>query len=124
MKQALPAPEAVFLITLDLVERFLHLQPTPLQLDLHERQPVDEDRNVVAVLVAALHRHLLGHLVAVSQRIHRVEELQITRRPVIFRQLHPIPQDLGFGKDAGTFVQVVQYLRKFSFGQRRLVEGF
>ena len=124
VKQALRAPVTVLLVTLDLVKGLLHLQPAPLQLDLHQRQAVDEDGHVVAVLVsAAIHRHLLRHLIAVPQWIHRVEELQINRGPVFSIQLHPVPQDLGFLEDPGAFGQMVQHLGEFSRRQRQAVEG-
>ena len=69
VKESVAAPEGVFLVTLDLVEGLLHLQTAPLQLDLHQRQAVDQDRHVVAIFVAALDGHLLRHLVAIPQRI-------------------------------------------------------
>ena len=49
------------------------------QLDLNQWQAVDEDRHVVAILVAALDGDLLRDLIAVPQQIHRVEELQVNR---------------------------------------------
>ena len=46
-------PEALALVALDLVERLAKLDAAALQLDMHERKAVDEDRHVVAVVVGA-----------------------------------------------------------------------
>ena len=124
MEQALRTPVTVLLVTLDLVKGLLHFQPAPLQLDLHQWKAVDQDRLVVAVLVTALEGDLLRHLVAVPQWIHRIEKLQVNRLPVLLRQLHAVPQDLGFGKDAGASAQVVQHLGELARRQRHAVEGF
>jgi len=125
VEQPLRAPVTVLLVALDLVERLLHLQPAPFQLDLHQWQAVDEDGHVVAVFVsAAIHGHLLRHLIAVPQWIHRVEEFQIDRGPVLLRQLHPVPQDLGFFENPGAFGQMVQHPGELPGRQSQGVEGF
>ena len=52
-KQAARGPKAVALVALDLVERLADGHAAPLELDMYQRQAVDEDGHVVARVVAA-----------------------------------------------------------------------
>ena len=49
LEQARAGPEAVALVAVDLVERLADVDAAALELDVHQRQAVDEDRHVVAV---------------------------------------------------------------------------
>ena len=49
LEQARAGPEAVALVTVDLVERLADVDAAALELDVHHRQPVDEHGHVVAV---------------------------------------------------------------------------
>ena len=49
LEQARAGPEAVALVAVDLVERLADVDAAALELDVHHRQAVDEDRDVVAV---------------------------------------------------------------------------
>ena len=49
VEQARARPERVALVAVDLVERLADVHPAALQLDMHHRQAVDQDRHVVAV---------------------------------------------------------------------------
>ncbi len=48
-KQPRSGPEAVPLVTVDLVKGFADVHPTALELDMHERQTVDQHCDVVPV---------------------------------------------------------------------------
>ena len=49
LEQSGAGPEAVALVAVDLVERLADIDAAALQLDMHERQAVDEHRHVVPV---------------------------------------------------------------------------
>ena len=53
LEQAGAGPEAVALVAVDLVERLADVHAAPLELDVHQRQAVDEDGDVVAVRALA-----------------------------------------------------------------------
>ena len=121
--EARAAPVAVFLVTLDLVEGLLHLQPAPLQFDLHQRQAVGDERHIISVLVLPLHAHLLGDLPAVALRVRAIEKLQIRRGAVAAVQLHPVAKDLRFLEDVRAFREVMPHLREFARRERHVIEG-
>ena len=50
-EEARPRPEALADIAVDLVERLANRHAPPLQLAMNERNAVDENRDVIAVLV-------------------------------------------------------------------------
>ena len=49
LKQTAARPEAVPLVPVDLVERLTDVHAPAFEFDVHQRQPVDEDRHVVPV---------------------------------------------------------------------------
>ena len=49
LEQAGVGPEALALVAVDLVERLPDVDAAALELDVHQRQAVDQDRHVVAV---------------------------------------------------------------------------
>ena len=79
-----------------LVERLTDLHAAPLQLQMHERQPVHEDRHIVAIRMrrrilprarTALHRVLMDHLQAVVMDIVLVDQTDILRRAIVTSQV-------------------------------------
>ena len=79
-------PERIPLIAFDLVERLTDLHAAPFQLQMHERQPVHEDRHIVAIHVCrrmlprvrtALHRILMDHLQTVVVDMFLVNQTYI-----------------------------------------------
>ena len=86
LEQPAAAPEAVALVALDLVERLHDGLAAALELHVHERQAVDEDGHVVAVLVGALLRVLVHHLEAVVVDVALVDEADVLRGAVIAPQ--------------------------------------
>ena len=85
MKQSL---ERELAIAVNLVDRLVDFDAGTLQLDLHCRQSVDENRHVVTVLiddivlVRLVHRYLMRHLIDVPVDVG-AEESQIHCLPVI-----------------------------------------
>ena len=77
-------PEAVALATVDLVERLLDRHAPPLQLDLHQRQAIDQNRHIIPGRVAAtLLLELVKHLEAVAVNMHLVDETNVLCRTII-----------------------------------------
>ena len=88
------APEAVALVALDLVECLLDGDSAPLELDVHERQAVDQDGDVVAVVVGARLRVLVHDLQAVVVHVALVDELDVLDRAVVaVEHLHVVALD-------------------------------
>ncbi len=98
LEQARARPEAVTLVTIDLVERLADVHATPLQLDVHHRQPVDEHGHVVPVGVlrttigsgtfAAPDLVLVNDLQLIIVDVRLVNQRNVLRRPII------APEDL------------------------------
>ena len=89
-------PERIPLIAFDLVKRLTDLHAAPFQLQMHERQPVHEDRHIVAIRMCrrilprpctALHRILMDHLQAVVVDIVLVDQTDILRRAIVTSQV-------------------------------------
>ena len=89
-------PEAVPLIAANLVERLTDLHAAPLQLQMHERQPVHEDRHIIAVRVCrrilprvrtAIHRILIDHLQSVVMDVLLVNQAYILCRAIVTFQI-------------------------------------
>ena len=62
-------------ITLDLIVCLLQFHAAFLQLDLHQRKTVDENRDVVAALPMALNGYLIGNLKLVLTPLFLIEKL-------------------------------------------------
>ena len=91
-KQAARGPEAVALVALDLVERLADGHAAPLELDMYQRQTVDEDGHVVArVVVARSLLVLVEHLQAVVVDVLFVQQVDVFGRTAVLPQhLHMI----------------------------------
>lgn len=91
-KQAAGCPEAVALVALDLVERLTDGHAAPLELDMYQRQTVDEDGHVVArVVIARSLLVLVEHLQAVVVDVLFVQQVDIFGRAAVLPQhLHMI----------------------------------
>ena len=95
MKQPL---ERELAIAVNLVNSLVDFDAGALQLDLHCRQAVDENRHVVAVLiddialVRLVHRYLMRHLIDVPIDVG-AEEIQIHGLPVIQHQYVLVAND-------------------------------
>lgn len=91
-KKAACRPEAVALVALDLVERLADGHAAPLQLDMYQRQAVDEDGHVVArVVIARSLLVLVEHLQAVVVDVLFVQQVDVFGRTAVLPQhLHMI----------------------------------
>ena len=88
-KKAACCPEAVALVALDLVERLADGHAAPLQLDMYQRQAVDEDGHVVARVVAAR-----GLLVLVEHLQTVVVDVLFVQQVDVFGCAAVLPQHL------------------------------
>ena len=79
-----------------LVERLTDLHAAPFQLQMHERQPVHEDRHIIAIRMrrrirprvrTTLHRVLMDHLQAVVVNIILVDQADILCRAIVTFQI-------------------------------------
>ena len=91
-KQAACRPEAVALVALDLVERLADGHAAPLELDMYQRQTVDEGSHVIArVVVARSLLVLVEHLQTVVVNMLFVQQVDVFGRAAILPQhLHMI----------------------------------
>ena len=91
-KKAACCPEAVALVALDLVERLADGHAAPLELDMYQRQAVDEDGHVVArVVIARSLLVLVEHLQAVVVDVLFVQQVDVFGRAAVLPQhLHMI----------------------------------
>ena len=94
------------LIAVRLVEGFLELQSSALELYLHQRQPVDKNGNVVAIFVTTLDSCLVGDLKLVLTPLFLVKEFYVKARAVISYQMKLVTLCLSSLKD-GTFAEVI-----------------
>ena len=85
-------PEAVALVALDLVERLTDGHAAPLELDMYQRQTVDEDGHVVArVVIACGLLVLVEHLQTVVVDVLFVQQVDAFGRAAVLPQhLHMI----------------------------------
>ena len=91
--QSRTRPKTVALIAVDLIERLANLHAAPLQLQMHERQAVDENCHIIAVRMSrrrlclrirtALHRILIDDLQTIVINVLLVDQLDVLRRSVI-----------------------------------------
>ena len=91
-KKAACCPETVALVALDLVERLADGHAAPLQLDMYQRQAVDEDGHVVArVVIARGLLVLVEHLQTVVVDVLFVQQVDVFGRAAVLPQhLHMI----------------------------------
>ena len=81
-------PEALALVALDLVERLAKLDAAALQLDMHERKAVHQDRHVVAVVMGAgAGGVLVQDLQGVPIDVVAVEQHDVVDRAVVEREV-------------------------------------
>ena len=91
-KKTACCPEAVALVALDLVERLADGHAAPLELDMYQRQTVDENGHIVArVVIARGFLVLVEHLQTVVVDVFFVQQVNILGRAAVLSQhLHMI----------------------------------
>ena len=77
------AVEAFLAVPVNLVEGLPDRHAALLQLDLHQWQPVDKDRHVIAIGVRTGLLELLDNLQLISGHVLLVEEVNVLDAPVI-----------------------------------------
>ena len=91
--QSRTRPKTIALVAIDLIERLANLHAAPLQLQMHERQAIDENRHIIAVRMrcrilclsvrTALHRILIDDLQTIVVNVLLIDQLDVLRRSVI-----------------------------------------
>ena len=77
-------PEAVALVAPDLVEGFLQQDAAALELDMNQRESVNKDRDIVAVLICPVFRDILvQNLQTIVVDVLLIDQLDVPGRPVI-----------------------------------------
>lgn len=78
------SPEAVTLVTVDLVKRFLDRHAPSLQFDLHQWESVDQNRHIIpGRMPAAPFLELVKHLEPVAVDMHLVDKTNVLRRAIV-----------------------------------------
>ena len=68
---------------MDLVECLTDSHPTALELDMHQREAIDEDRHIIAVRTAPPLLHLIDDLQAVATGALPIEEADILHMTIV-----------------------------------------
>ena len=68
---------------MDLVECLTDSDATALELDVHQREAIDEDRHIIAVRTAPPLLHLIDDLQAVATGTLPIEETDILHMPIV-----------------------------------------
>ena len=99
-----------------------HLQR--LQLNLYQRQSVNQQNHVIALKTAfGVDAQLVDHLKAVLAPVLQVDQLIVQRRAVLALETVAPAQDPGAGEGVGAD-NAIQQAGKFSIGELDPVEGF
>ena len=75
--------KAFFGVAVYLIERFTNRHAAFFELDLNQRQPVHQDRHVIAVGVAAGLGELIDHLQVVAGDVLLIDKVDILDVPII-----------------------------------------
>ena len=123
LKKGSAGTKGMLLVAIDLVEGFFEFQPTAFEFDLYQRQTVDKQRYIVAVLVLALHGHLVRDLELVLAPVLGVDELKIEVVAVVADDVLLLPQGLGLFEDRALAENIEDFL-KFAGSERDPVVFF
>ena len=83
LEQAAARPKAVPLIAVDLVEGLANVHPTPFQLDMHQRQAIDQHGHIIAVGIVPHRFILIDDLQAVVVNALLVDQIDVFGRAVV-----------------------------------------
>ena len=91
LEQAGPRPEGIPLIAVDLVERLPNRHTPALQLNMHQRQAIDKDGHIVAVVMPCAlllcHDILIDNLQAIVMYMGFINQRDVPGHAVIARQI-------------------------------------
>ena len=83
-KETASRPKRFTIVTIYLVKSFFDLHAPALELDVHHRQAVDQDRDIITVSSpAVLHAVLIEHLQAVVVDIGFIQQIDVFHAPII-----------------------------------------
>ncbi len=111
------------LVAVDLVEGFFEFEAAAFEFDLDQRQAVDEDGDVVAVFVLALHADLLRDLVLILTPVLLVEKFEVKAVAIVAGDLEAIAEGFGALEDIA-FVEVVEHFSELVVGDADAVVLF
>ena len=117
----MPAAIALPVIAVDLVEGLRQLGPGAFQLDLHQRQPVDQDGDVIAVYPLPYLRDLLRHLEPVVAPVGAVQEMDVAGGAVIALQVEAPGEAAARALEHIAAIQMRQDAGEFGVGEAGVV---
>ena len=91
------------MIALNLIICLFQFHTPFLQLNLHQRQAVDQYGNIIATLTATFYRNLIGNLKFILTPFVTVEKFKPYTLSIVKLQWQQIPQFLGFLKRSAAF---------------------
>ncbi len=77
LEKTASSPEAVVLVSIDLVERFANINTTALELNVNQRQAIHENSNVEAILASTFNFILVEDLNAVVVNVLFVDQVDV-----------------------------------------------
>jgi hypothetical protein len=83
LKEATPSPEAVVLITIDLVERLADINTSALELDMNKWQAIHENGDVIPILASTFNFILVENLNTVVVDVLLIDEVDVLAFTVI-----------------------------------------
>lgn len=118
LEQAAADPERIPMVTIDLVKGLFQSRAATLKLDLHQRQAIDQQRDVEAGFTCTLLGiellHLARHLKLVLAPLLFIDKAEPLLGAVIAQQLVAIAQDLSAIDNFIAFCQVQKNTVKFA----------
>jgi hypothetical protein len=103
-------------VPISLSESFFQLQSSPLQFDLYKWKSIDQNHDIIAILVFALHGHLLGYLKLVLTPVDLVDQFDGAMFSVIIQVRDTISENLSSFKDV-PLVDEIQNLLEISIAE-------
>src|SRR5690606_2878766 len=111
------------LITVYLIECFLHFQPTPFQFNLHKRKTIYQNRDIITVFEITFLRNLITYLKLILTPIFLIDEIYPKCSSVITIKPESASKDRSFFKNI-SFGKMVENFLKFLFGKLGFIINF
>ena len=80
LEQTATCPETVALVTIDLIECLAHVDATPLELHVHHRKTIDQNRYVISIDLVAFCFVLVDNLEVVVVNVLFVDQVDVLER--------------------------------------------
>ena len=104
--------KALAMITIDLIKGFSDLNPPAFQLNMHQRQTIDQDRHIIAINAVAFLCDLMHHLKSVLAPFVGVEEIDADLLSIITSEPEFLAENMGTLKNI-SLIEVVEDTEKF-----------